>query len=287
MVKTGLKIFGYLFYVFVLVFVFAHLLFPGKKAAYYLSDYAKDNFNADITAKRADLKFPLKVVITDPVISYNKIQNLNFSRVELQPKILSLITGRSAVKAKISGLEGETEIKASAGLINPFDNYSLYLETDNINLNILDKKINLDISFSGRTSGKLRIDVNNTKGDFSSVFDVKDFDLVSDLILAPLSAFEISRFEVKGNINNNEIKFEDSRIKAGAGLASFSGRLDLRYPFENTDTDLSGRFVPDIQFFASRKDDTALSMIFSLLKNNKNIEYSIKGRLRNPSVRLN
>ncbi|MGM0418303.1 MAG: type II secretion system protein GspN [Thermodesulfobacteriota bacterium] len=287
MVKTGLKIFGYMVYVFILVFVFAHLVFPGKKAAYFLSDYAKNNFNADITAKRADLKFPLKLVITDPVISYDKINNLNLARIELQPKILPLITGMASAKAKILGFEGETKIKASAGLINPKDNYSLYLETEDINLDILDKNINSDISFSGRTSGKFRIDVKDKKGDFSSVFDVKDFDLVSDLILAPLSAFEINRLEIKGGVISNKIRFEDSRIKSGAGLASFSGNLDLRYPFENTGTDLEGRFVPDIEFFSRRKEDPELSIIFSLLKNNKTIEYSIKGRLKNPSVRLN
>jgi type II secretion system protein N len=286
MYKKVLYSFSFLFYVFFLLILFAHLLFPEKKGANFLSGLIEEKYGIDFSVQSLEPVFPFNLRINNLEISSGRIKNLKIDELMVSPSVLGLLSGKLKFKINAKAFGGKIDSDIAVGLLSLTDKFFLDLSFENINLNETKNFFGPDLMLAGKAGGRIKIDYSEKKGDFSSLINLENFDLVSELVIVPVSVFEISRAEIKGEISGDDILLKDSVIRSKAGFASFNGQLMNIERVNRARADLTGKIVPDPEYILRNRDNPAMSMILPVVQNRKNMEFTVKGNLLNPMVRF-
>ncbi|MDY0132690.1 MAG: type II secretion system protein GspN [Desulforegulaceae bacterium] len=286
MLKKFFYVFLIFFYICFLLIVFAHLLFPGEKGALFLSEKLKKHYKVDFRAEIVKPEFPFKLEIKNLELSSGQIKNLKIDQVKISPSILNLLIGKLKLKinAQVFGGRIDSEIKLSLFKIK--EDFSFDSVFENISLKETQPLLGNDFAILGQANGRVKLDYSDKKGNLSSIINLQNFDLVSKLLLVPVSVFEINRAEIKGKIEDKDLLLEDSILRSKVGFSSFTGRLSRIDKIQRSRADIDGKFVPDPEYILKNKDNPSMALILPIVKNKKNIEFTIKGNLLNPMVRF-
>jgi type II secretion system protein N len=286
MFKKVLYIFSFLFYVFFLLILFAHLLFPEKKGAYLFSELIEKNYGIDFNVQNLDLVFPFKIKINNLQISADKIKNLNIDEILVSPSLLNLLAGNLKLKINAKAFEGTLDCDLRFKLLNFSEKIYADLNFENINLSRTKAFFSPDLSLSGKAKGRIKIDYAQKKGDFSSLINFENFDFVSKFVLVPVSAFDISGAEIKGEMEDNNVLLKDCVLRSKSGLINFKGQISSIFNIRSAGADLTGKIIPDAEYILKNKDNPSMSVILPFVQNQKNLQFTIKGNLLNPMVRF-
>ncbi len=284
MFKKALKISSYIVYIVFLVFLSLHFLFPEKKGAYFLSSYLKNRYGINFYCDELKLEFPLRFVVIKPSVDYGNIKNINFDKIDIKPQLFSFLIGNFSADLKINGFDGILMAKLSSSSLKSILNFKYDLTFKDLNLKGVKKYLAHGSLAEGIISGKIKGSVKENNGEFTSFIDLVNFNFLSPATLFPLKDFQISRIELKGDINGKKIEIKDSLVRAKAGIADFSGHLNLKKPFERSEINIKGKIIPDILFFGKNRGSEILSMLLPVIKNKKQLSYSIKGMISKPAA---
>lgn len=286
MFKKVLYIFSYLFYICFLLVFFAHVLFPEKKGAAFISDILKKQYQINFYADSFKPVFPFNFEIKNMEISSLKVKNIEFEEVKINVSILSLVMGNLKFKINANGFGGTINSDIKLSLLNYMEKFNIDAQFENIDLNKTSTIFDSDFILSGIAGGRVKLDFASKKGNYSSMINLKNFDIVSKFIIVPVSVFDINNANIHGKIEGNNLFFEDSTIRSKAGFSNFNGKVQMNKIFERSIADINGKFVPDTESILKNKSNPSMAMLIPILQNKKNIEFTIKGSVSNPAVRF-
>jgi hypothetical protein len=102
----------------------------------------------------------------------------------------------------------------------------------------------------------------------------------------PVSAFDISGAEIKGEMEDNNVLLKDCVLRSKSGLINFKGQISSIFNIRSAGADLTGKIIPDAEYILKNKDNPSMSVILPFVQNQKNLQFTIKGNLLNPMVRF-
>lgn len=275
-----------MFYICFLLVFFAHVLFPEKKGAAFISEKLKKQYQINFYADSIKPVFPFNFKIQNMEISSSKVKNIEFEEIKVNVSVLSLFTGSLKFKISAKGYGGTINSDIKISLLKFMKKFNIDSQFENIDLKGASTIAGSDFILSGSAGGRVKLDLESGKGNYSSMINLKNFDIVSKFIIVPVSVFDINNANIHGKIEGSNLFFEDSSIRSKAGFSNFNGRVQLNKRFERSVADINGKLVPDTENILKNRDNPSMAMLVSILQNKKNIEFTIKGSVSNPAVRF-